>query len=127
MATIDIQVSASADDGTEVNGSAPSLTGTTISFGGTSGTAIRCGARFTGITIPEGATIDVAYLSAYIYNGTADDINATIYAEDNSSPGTFTTTDGDIDGRTLTTASVTWTETDVLGGGSAAWKTVPRS
>lgn len=125
MAVIDVQVAASSDDGTEVNGSAPTLTGTTISFGGTASNALVCGARFTGITIPAGATINTAYMSAYFYNTGVDDVNATIYGEDNGSPGTFTTSDGDIDGRTLTTASVNWTQTDVLGGGAAAWVQSP--
>lgn len=125
MATIDVQVSASSDDAIEAGGGSPSITGTQMYFGATPSGTMRGGARFTGITIPSGATIDVAYISAYIYSTSNDDINCTIYAEDTASPGTFTTTNGDVDGRTLTTAGVTWTASDVLGGGAAAWKDSP--
>ena len=65
------------------------------------------GLRFDGVTIPQGATITSASLQTY--KTSSNDILATIYAEDVDDADDFSTT-ADVSGRTLTTASATWTD-----------------
>lgn len=62
------------------------------------------GWRFTP-TIPQGATIDVAYLDLYVRSTGTDDFDGTWYAEDVDSADDFVAT-ADLFNRTRTTASV---------------------
>jgi hypothetical protein len=67
------------------------------------------GYRFASVTITNGVTIDTAYLQFYSAGVNSDtDFYTDFYGEDNSNPGTFTTTTSDMDNRTKTTASVAW-------------------
>ena len=70
------------------------------------------GFRFQAVTIPVGATVDVAYLELYLYNANLDEPLHTIYAEDGANPAAFSTATSDISSRTGTTATVTWDNSD---------------
>ena len=62
------------------------------------------------VTIPGGATIDVAYLSVTPQSASNDDVDCDIYCEDVDDADTFAVT-ADVIGRTKTTASVSWVST----------------
>lgn len=66
------------------------------------------GLRFQGVTIPVGATIDVAYLQFYAYWTDAGGINQNIWGEDGAGPGTFTAAANNIGGRARTAATILW-------------------
>jgi len=110
MATIDLQVSASADDAFENSGGNMLVT---LTQGNVDAIDKFFGFRFQGVTIPAGATIDAAYLEVYLYHTNLDEPNHTIYAEDGASPAAFSSSSFDISGRTGTTASVTWSNADI--------------
>jgi type IV pilus assembly protein PilY1 len=116
MATIDYQVGASADDAEETAAGACALTNDPLL--NVDGTGEWNGWRFTGVTIPNGATIDVAYLTLYAPSSTLDDPDWTIYAHDNATPGAFTTDANNLSGRTRTTAAVDWASADL---GAPGW------
>ena len=72
------------------------------------GVSSKFGLRFTGVTIPAGATIDVAYPSVYssVARSSVDYID--FWGDDQNNPSTYST-EADWDGRTKTAAVVTWT------------------
>jgi len=112
--TIDPQVGASTDDGQELSGGVPGLTAAALVLDNDTYTG---GLRFAAVDIDNGSTIDVAYLSIYSTVTWADDPYFDIYAIDEDNPSTFTISDGDIDNRTLTTASATEGPTTGVGVG----------
>jgi hypothetical protein len=81
--------------------------------GGYSGGTQKIGLRFTAMTIPSGAAITDAYLafravSADPPMSNSDVTNLTIKGQLIANAPTFTSTNGNISGRTLTTAAAAW-------------------
>lgn len=116
---IDYQVSASNDDCYwTVGGSTYYRTATTYPIGRYT-YIYKDAVRFTGVTIPDGATIDEAYLSFHYHanNGTPEE--ATIKFEDAATP-TQITDQSDGESRTLTTAGVGYTPPT-----SGTWSNTP--
>ncbi|NNE70002.1 MAG: T9SS type A sorting domain-containing protein [Rhodothermales bacterium] len=107
-----VSISASSDDAEEVvSDGSMSLTGNVLEHIDNSGTFEQeyIGLRFQNITIPKGATIDVANIQYTVHTVDADvAITVTYTGEDIDDAPTFTSTANDISGRTQTTASVDW-------------------
>lgn len=118
MTTVNYQVAASSDDAVEAWGSSPSLTDTSIHL---SGAGDYWGLRFLAVAVPQGATIDAATLSVFNLDSSDVTMESDVFAEDVDDATTFTTTDGNIDGRTKTTASVAWSTTLTF----ADWSNAP--
>jgi hypothetical protein len=74
------------------------------------------GIRFQNVTIPNGATIDNAYIEFVIDESNDDVTNLVIHGEDNDNALTFTSAASDISNRTKTTTSVDWTGVPEWGG-----------
>lgn len=110
-------ISASDDDAYETLGGTMSVTANYLSAGYD---GYYVGLRFQNVTIPQGSTINSASFSAYYYTAQAG-ITVTIYGNDVDNAGVFTTTSGNISGRTATTASVAWN----FSIASSAWNTSP--
>lgn len=70
-----------------------------------------------GDTIPSGSTIDASKFSCVPYHASYDDVACDIHMELGAAPSNFTTGNSDISGRSMTTASASWTA-DSLGTGS---------
>ncbi len=66
------------------------------------------GIRFTGLNIPPGATITNAYFTFMAKADHSSATNLVIKAQAADNPGTFTTADYNISGRTTTAASYNW-------------------
>lgn len=100
-----------------------STTGTGPTLGDFDATTLaRCiWLRFDGVNIPQGSAINSAYLDLLPkgINGAIPGIRAYGVAQDNAAAPTSRT---DIDGRPLTTASVTWTPGTWTGG---TWQSSP--
>lgn len=116
MATIDARVAAATDDASEIgNGNVAT---NAVSFN------IDEAGEWIGfrvsVTIPDGATIDAAYLVCEFDSGTLDEPDLTIYGEDTATPAVFAAGTGtfSISGRSRTTASVNWGSTDLGGPGT---------
>ena len=73
------------------------------------------GMRFNSVTIGNGDTIDSATMDIEINNAAVDDVNIEIHCEAVDQPVNFTT-DPDLVGRALTTASDPWVA-DSVGAG----------
>jgi len=72
------------------------------------------GFRFADVFVPVGAAIDSAFLSVYVTSTSYDTPGGlVIYGQASASAGPFTTTASDISSRTRTTASVTWTGSNI--------------
>lgn len=83
MATVEYSVGANPDAGQSSGMAFNNISEFGYVMGG-----INLFARFTGVTIPAGATIDVAYLMLYANSsfGTLSRVNCRIYAADTQSP-----------------------------------------
>lgn len=68
----------------------------------------QVGIRFTNLGIPQGATITNAYIEFTTDESTTGGCNVSIYGHDVNNAGQFTSTNGNISGRTKTSASVSW-------------------
>ena len=114
------QIDASEDDAyeREITG-AMNLTGGTVwaEDNASSGARYWGGLRFHNGPFPaKGSTVDVARISVYIGSADYDDANLDIHAEDGAGPATFTTTGGNLTGRTRTTASTPWVANSIGTG-----------
>lgn len=106
MPTIDVAITAGSDDASEQSSTAVSLTASPLL--NVDGSGEWNAWKFRGITIPAGATIDVAYLTVRMNSGTLDEPLVLIDADDSASPADFAASNTNISGRTGTTASVQW-------------------
>jgi hypothetical protein len=114
--TLDYQVGASADDGMgRSDDSYFSAITSGLSLDYNDPHNYYSFARFPGVTIPAGATIDVAYLSVLCTTKIGSPV-VTIYADDSATP-TAPTTYATIAAKIRTTAHVSWT----LGYNDAAF------
>ncbi|NBC84521.1 MAG: T9SS type A sorting domain-containing protein [Bacteroidetes bacterium] len=117
--TIPIEFELSSDDAEQENDAVDTPYDDDLDAGweGTEGDAntLTCGMRFQNIEIPQGETIDSAYIVVYSHEAKFDDDVAeiTIYAEDADSAHTFDSVGFNKDflltDRTATTAQVEWT------------------
>lgn len=119
MTTIDVQIVDSYKDGHGAD-EYDYLDLTSI-YIGRSGVDFDFFLYFTGITIPEGATIDVAYISVRGGSGHSGTPVARIYAEDAASPECVDEA-GDIAAKTKTTTYVDWT---LSGWSNGNWYNSP--
>lgn len=105
MPTVEYTVAASADDAIEAAGTVSTATTTA---GQIDATNEWIGARWQGVTIPDGATITAAWVELSVANAALDEPQHTIYFENADAPAAFTSTTNDLSSRTRTTASVSW-------------------
>lgn len=116
MPTLNLQVGASTDDARENSGTM-GLTSTSINAGGA---GQRLGFRWTGVTIPQAATISSADVSFYVTSTANDTPNgATVGMQAADDAATFAAVTDDITDRTRT-STVTWSGTDI----GAGWQTI---
>jgi hypothetical protein len=103
---IDIQVGAGADDGYWTSGYNYSNNFDRTLAGRSYDMSYNSWYRYDGITIPQGAAIDVAYLTFYDRSSMGSP-ETKIYADDQNDPAAPTNW-ADVTGRTPTTAGVDW-------------------
>ena len=125
--SINIRVAASSDDAEENGSDATSVQGPGYMWLDSSDLEMvkdthedgsymgrqKLGLRFTGISIPKGATITTAYLrfraiAPDTFNSNTDTANLTIQGEAADNATTFSTAINNISGRPRTTAAVQW-------------------
>ena len=107
MATYSAYITASSDDARQ-SGSTMDLTG---GYPNTNSSNVWVGFRFLNVDIPQGSTINSAYINLNVL--AADDPDVDIYGNDVDDAATFTTTSNDISSRALTTAKVNWTASNI--------------
>jgi len=105
LATLNLQVAASADDALETSGGSCDPTQTVQWVGGTGWVGLRWVAA-----IPQGSTINSATLTVYCHGASDDDAHFNIWGEDVDDAPQFTTGNSNISSRTLTAAEVDWDE-----------------
>ncbi|TET85544.1 MAG: DUF2341 domain-containing protein, partial [Anaerolineales bacterium] len=116
--TIDNEVGASADDAHETGAGSFSSSGTTMKcYSDTSTTSADyrgCGIRWTNVTVPKDAKIDVAYLRLYVSSEISYyDVDHDIYFHAADTPANFVTNANILSTsqRPRTSASTSWIET----------------
>jgi uncharacterized repeat protein (TIGR02543 family) len=85
------------------------------------------GLRFTGVTVPAGATITEAYIQFTARETDSTNTTLTIFAQDHANPDTFVAAqaNNNISDRARTAASVTWTPAAWSAGASGAAERTP--
>lgn len=133
--TLTRQITSSSDDAQEDDGTSAAMTTnktlslaatvTTTRSGGrrgtttTTGVASKIGLRFNNVVIPQGSTIQSAYLQFQANGSDSSTVNLTIYGQAADNPTTFTATDESVNGRARTTQSVSWSGVSSWNSGTA--------
>ncbi|NIS88563.1 MAG: hypothetical protein GTN98_00500, partial [Woeseiaceae bacterium] len=106
---IDVSIAASSDDAEEsLSTGSTSLSSSDLELVN-DGADQEIGLRFLNLDIPQGATIDSAYVTFYAKNtSSGGPLDLTFYAEKIGDAPTFVNATNNITNRTKTTASVTW-------------------
>lgn len=118
MTTLEIQITDGdwdaheADDGTLFNAG-----GTTLrcEANTAAGSRFNAGLYFPNVTLPADATIDVAYIAVVFPASNRDSPDLTWYGNDVDDANDFAT-EADVTSRTVTTASVNWSASNVGSG-----------
>lgn len=100
------------------NGATVNVTGTSLNCHNTDR---YIGLTFPSCNIPQGSTIDAATLDVYMVTTAYDTPDLTIYAYDYDRGWSFTASDYNISNLTPTTATVSWSASNIGSG----WKTSP--
>ena len=106
--TLDIRVSVGTDDAEEDHNGIIYLDSSDLELVADLGGNQTVGMRFTGVTIPQGATITSAYVQFQADETKSVATSLNIQAEDVANAGVFTSAANDLTGRFLTTASIPW-------------------
>jgi hypothetical protein len=105
---LDIPIAASADDAEEAPSGTVAKASTALELVyKTSEQTV--GLRFVGVSAPQGATIQNAYVQFEAKKTDSSSVTLTIRGEDADNPGTFTTAAFNISNRLTTGMSATWT------------------
>lgn len=110
--TITETIAVSADDANQIVDTSTSVDGNDI-FMNAVGDFV--GLRFQ-LDIPQGATIDEAFLEVYVISNSADSPNSTWFAQAADNAPLFAETNDNIGVRPTTTASTNWVATDIGAG-----------
>jgi K319-like protein len=114
--TLERRVAAGSDDAEQAISGGMSLTSSDLELVTDGSTQQIVGTRFTGVTIPAGATISNAYVQFRTDEVSTDVANLTIRAEAADNTPTYQAVNGNLGNRATTTANVAWTP--------PAWNTV---
>ncbi|MDA1277614.1 MAG: hypothetical protein O2960_26745 [Verrucomicrobia bacterium] len=120
--SVDVRVSSGLDDSEEhiTEGNAIDITSSDLEIPdeGGGGDLQVIGIRFRDIAVSKGATITKASIQFTVDESDDEPTSVRIYGELSPDPAQFTTTAGDITGRTKTAAFVDWNNIPVWNGAS---------
>jgi hypothetical protein len=108
LAVIDVRVSASTDDAEQQQAGNIKQSSTDLEMVLDGSNVQTIGLRFTGISIPQGAAINDAYIQFQAKKSDSQETNLTIRGEDVDDGLTFSSTPFGISSRPQTTASASW-------------------
>ena len=117
--TIEVRVATGTDDAEEAGDGRVSLASSDLEFVFDRGSNQTVGMRFTGLNIPQGATITRAYIQFQVDEVNSGDTSLTIQGQDADNAATFVATNGNISSRPTTTAAVSWSPLPWLTKGVA--------
>ncbi|HKJ38570.1 MAG TPA: SBBP repeat-containing protein [Anaerolineales bacterium] len=103
----DIPIAAGDDDAEEKSSGYVSLDSNDLELV-YDGSNQHVGLRFTGVEIPQGATITAAWIQFTVNEATSDTTSLIVQAQAADDPSTFTSSSGNISSRPTTSASVPW-------------------
>ena len=123
--TLEMQVGASSDDAEEKSSGSMKLTSSDLELVVDKNAQQTVGVRFTGVTVPQGASIISAWIQFQTDETDSVLTDLTIRAQAADNPGTFIDNTGDITGRLPTTASATWSPSawNIIGEAGPAQQT----
>ena len=101
---LQLELNTSSTGDAEESGGSASTTSSDLDFG-----EKMVGMIFSGAALPQGTTIESAYLQMVSSGNYTSTTSLTIYGEDVDDPNAYSGVTNDISGRTTTTASESWT------------------
>ena len=105
--TLETRVANSSNDAEESAAGSMNLNSTTLELVYNGGNQ-TVGMRWTGISIPKGATITAAYIQFYSSSAQSGATNLTFQGQAADNPATFSTATGNISSRPRTAAAIGW-------------------
>jgi hypothetical protein len=123
--TGDVRISASADDAEEAGSGSVALTSSDLEFVTDGSTTQNVGMRFTGLSIPAGATITRAYIQFVADESQSEATNLVFAAQASDSAPTFTTTAFNVSSRPRTAATTAWSPAAWTAGQSGLDQRTP--
>jgi hypothetical protein len=105
---VNLKVSASADDAYDYSATAFSKSASTIRVGNYSGNKVTGGLRFSGVSVPRGATITQAILRVKSYQAASNTLYLKVSGEATDNPGGFESASVRPSVRVKTVAQVDW-------------------
>ncbi len=113
MTALDGGIEVSTDDAEQINNEIDKLYDDDLDIGweGDEFNVVSTGLRYRGVNVPQGATIDSAFIEMWAHEDEGDPALVTIYAEASDNPETYNEIDL-ISARPRTTASVFWEITE---------------
>jgi len=117
---IDLRVNQSSDDAEQDSAGSISLSANILDMMNNGGNK-AVGLRFRSVSIPQGATINAAYLEFTTAATASTATTLKIYGQDYDNPPTFATSLNNISNRIKTTAYATWTP-EAWGGITQQWR-----
>ncbi|MGH3478887.1 MAG: PKD domain-containing protein, partial [Nocardioidaceae bacterium] len=114
--TFEVRVATSSDDAEQAISGSTALDSSDLELVTDGNTQQIVGTRFTGVQIPQGATITNAYIQFRTDEVSTDVANLTLRAEAHDNTPTYAAVSGNLANRATTTANVAWTP--------PAWNTV---
>ncbi len=105
--SVERRIAVSSDDAEEPTGSSVNLSSSDLELI-MDASAQTVGLRWTGITIPRGATIEAAYVQFAAREAQTEATDLVIRAQAADNPVTFTTAAGNVSTRARTTTSASW-------------------
>lgn len=117
--SLDIRVVTSSDDAEEKAGTV-GLISSDLELAEDAGTSQTVGVRFSGINIPQGATVTNAYIQFKAKNSSSAAASLNIKAEASDNASTFNAVANNITNRTATNASISWNPSGWTAGAAGA-------
>ena len=106
--SVDVRVATSADDAEESQSGSMSLGSSDLELISDGGDDQIVGMRFASVGVPAGATVTSATVQFQVDETDSGAANLVISGQAADDPPSFTSTNGDISSRALTTASANW-------------------
>lgn len=114
--SIDVRVRSSSDDAEESSSGSMSLTSGDLELVVDGSTTQKVGLRFTGLTIPRGATIVAAYVQFTVDEAQSTSTSLAIRGQAADNAAAFSSATNNVSSRTTTSATVNWSP--------ATWSTI---
>lgn len=125
LTTVEKRVAASADDAEQAASGSVSISNSDLELAVDGSTSQTVGMRWTGLAIPQGATINAAWIQFTARIANSGTCNLTFQGQAADAAAAFTTGTNNVSSRTRTSSSVAWSPNAWASGAAGADQRTP--